>query len=111
MGKKKIPEKHQIWTDARKRFRLSDAHIQMARELGLNPKKFGKFENHDQEPWKAPLPDFIESIYFKRFGKTRPDQVKSIEHIVRDQAKKKAERKAVKQAQKENMANGNTSTE
>ena len=37
--KKKIPVKNQIWIDVRKRFRLSDVHIQMARELGLNPKK------------------------------------------------------------------------
>jgi len=73
----------------------------MARELGLNPKKLGKLDNRDQEPWKAPLPDFIESIYFKRFGKTRPDQVKSIEQIVKDQAKKKEESKAQKQVQKD----------
>ena len=41
----------------------------MARELGMNPKKFGKIANHKQEPWKAPLPVFIEDLYFKRFGK------------------------------------------
>ena len=77
--KKKIPVKDQIWIDARKRFRLSDVHIQMARELGLNPKKFGKLANHKQEPWKLPLPDFIEELYFKRFKKDRPEVVKSIE--------------------------------
>jgi hypothetical protein len=93
----KIPEKFKVWIDARKRFHLSDAHIQMARELGLNPKKLGKLDNHDQEPWKAPLPDFIEKIYFKRFGKIRPEQVRSIEQSVQDHAMKKAERKALKQ--------------
>jgi hypothetical protein len=37
MSKKKgIPEKFQIWIDVRKRYRLSDVHIQMARELGMN---------------------------------------------------------------------------
>jgi len=35
--KKKIPEKYQIWIDVPKRYHLSDAHIQMARELGMNP--------------------------------------------------------------------------
>jgi hypothetical protein len=34
--------------DARRRFHLS--HVQMARELGMNPKKLGKLDNHDQEP-------------------------------------------------------------
>ena len=38
MSKKKgIPEKYQIWIDVRKRYRLSDVHIQMARGLGMNP--------------------------------------------------------------------------
>lgn len=41
----------------------------MARELGLNPKKLGQLDNHGQEPWKAPLAEFIERLYLKRFGK------------------------------------------
>lgn len=55
------------WMVAQKRHRLSDKQVQMARELGLNPDKLGKIDNHKQEAWKAPLPQFIESIYFKRF--------------------------------------------
>ncbi len=87
--KTKIPEKFQIWIDARKRHRLSDAHVQMARELGLNPKKFGSLDNHKQEPWKAPFTEFIEEIYYKRFKKMQPDVVKSIEQIVKDLSKDK----------------------
>jgi hypothetical protein len=33
-------------------YHLSDTQIQMARELGMNPEKLGKLDNHDQEPWK-----------------------------------------------------------
>ena len=44
----------------------------MARELGLNPRRLGKIANHRQEPWKAPLPQFIEDLYLKRFGRERP---------------------------------------
>jgi hypothetical protein len=76
-----MQEKFQAWIDVRKRYHLSHAHIQMAKELGMNPKKFGKIANHKQEPWKAPLPDFIEAVYFKRFGKNQPDEVKSIEQL------------------------------
>ena len=43
----KMPPSMQPWIEARKRFRLSHAQVQMARELGLNPQKLG---NHDQEP-------------------------------------------------------------
>jgi hypothetical protein len=99
--KKRIPEKYQVWVDARKRYHLSHAQIQMARELGMNPKKFRKIANHKQEPWKAPLPVFIESIYFKRFGKNRPHDVKSIEEIARGQEKKKAEKKARRELRKQ----------
>jgi len=91
---KAIPEKYQAWIDARKKYHLSHAHVQMARELGLNPKKLGKLANHKQEPWKAPLPVFIEELYFKRFGKARPDEVRSIEHILAERDQKKARRTA-----------------
>jgi hypothetical protein len=37
-----IPPDLQIWIDARRRHNLSHAHVQMARELGMNPKKMGK---------------------------------------------------------------------
>jgi hypothetical protein len=50
----------------------------MARELGTNPKKLGKIDNHKQELWKAPLPDFIEHLYFKRFKRERPEQIISL---------------------------------
>ena len=80
--KKKTPDEYQIWIEVRKRYHLSDVHIQMARELGMNPKKFGKIANEKQEPWKAPLPAFIERIYFKRFGRERPLDVKFIEQVL-----------------------------
>jgi hypothetical protein len=95
MPRKRIPERLQVWIDARKRHRLSHAHVQMARDLGMNPKKFGKLDNHRQEPWKLPLPQFIEHLYFKRFGKKRPDEVVSIEERFRkEEAKKAAKREA-----------------
>lgn len=104
--KARIPEKHQAWINVRKKYHLSHAHIQMARELGMNPKKFGKIANHKQEPWKAPLPVFIERIYSERFGKERPDNVKSIEQMAKIQEKKKAERRKRKQLKKQNSEIG-----
>ena len=96
MKKKAIPPKLQCWIDARKRYQLSHAQVQMARELGLNPKKFGSLANHKQEPWKEPLPDFIESIYFKRFSKAQPDKVRTIEQSFDLQELKKKVRKEAK---------------
>jgi hypothetical protein len=90
---KQLSPEYQAWIDARKRHNLSHVHIQMARELGMNPKRFGKLDNHKQEPWKAPLPIFIESLYFKRFGKDRPENARSIEQMVKDKKRKQIERK------------------
>jgi hypothetical protein len=86
------------WIEARKRFHLSHAQVQMARELGMDPKKFGGLNNHRQEPWKQPLPQFIATLYQKRFGKAAPDVVRSIEDLVTAQRAKKQARKAEKAA-------------
>ena len=80
------------WMVAQKRHRLSDKQVQMARELGLNPDKLGKIDNHRQESWKAPLPQFIESIYFKRFK--REEQIMAeMEAKKKLQKEKKEERR------------------
>lgn len=96
MSRRRIPERLQVWIDARKRHHLSHAHVQMARELGLNPTKLGKLDNHHQEAWKLPLPQFIEQMYFKRFGKERPNAVVSIEERARREAEKKAAKREAK---------------
>ena len=67
-------ERMQAWIDARKRHGLSHAEVQMARELGMNPENLRKLDNHEQETWKVPLRQFIQHLYFKRFGKERREQ-------------------------------------
>ena len=64
MSAKKPNQKMQAWIEAR--------------ELGMNPKKLGKIDNRKQQRWKAPLPEFIEYLYFKQFKKERPDAVKEL---------------------------------
>ena len=109
MAKKRKPnQKMQAWIDARKRRRLSHAQVQMARELGMNPSKLGKLDNHDQEPWKMPLRQYIEYLYFKRFGKKRPEVVRSIEEKVRlDHAKQARKREAKMKARQAIAADEN----
>jgi hypothetical protein len=98
MAKRKLSQSLQDWIEARKRHRLSHAHVQMARELGMNPRRLGKLDNHDQEPWKAPLPQFIEHLYLKRFGRERPDVVMSVEERARAQGAKRAARKEARRS-------------
>jgi hypothetical protein len=93
------------WINAQKRHHLSDKHIQMARELGLHPDKLGKIDNHKQEPWKAPLKEFIEDIYLKQFKKSEPDNIRSLNQIQHDGKIKKEKKKAKRELQKQNQIN------
>jgi len=104
----KLAPKLQAWVDARKRFHLSHAQVQMARELGMNPKKLGGMANHKQEPWKLPLPQYIEELYFKRFKKEKPDIVRPIEQIAADKKQKQAHRRELKRQPREDLRPANT---
>jgi hypothetical protein len=99
--KKRINDTLQVWIDARRRHHLTHTQVQMARELGMNPKRLGKKDNHKQEPWKMPLPEFIEHLYFKRFGRKRPEVVMSIEDRARLLERKKATRREARRKKRE----------
>lgn len=92
------------WLVAQKRHRLSDKQVQMARELGLNPDKLGKIDNHKQEVWKTPLPQFIEEIYFKRFKREEPETVKPLKLIMAEMEVKKKQQKAKKEERRKQRA-------
>ena len=89
-------QKMQAWIDARKRHHLSHAQVQMARELGLNPAKLGRLDNHGQEPWRLALPQFIEALYLKRLGTAAPDAVLSIEERARLEHENKEARRGAR---------------
>jgi hypothetical protein len=94
----------QAWIDARRRHRLSHAQVQMARELGMTPKKLGGLDNHRQERWKLPLPSFIEELYARRFGHSRLEPVLSIEEYAQRQGAKKAAKREAKLRRRETAA-------
>ena len=101
------------WIVAQKKHQLSDKHIQIARELGLNPDKLGKIDNHKQEMWKVPLPQFIGEIYFKRFKKETPDEVKPLVQIIKERKikdekakKEKQKRRTLQAAEADNVESG-----
>jgi hypothetical protein len=91
------------WIVTQKKHHLSDKHVQMARELGLNPDKLGKIDNHKQEPWKAPLKEFIEDIYLRQLKKSEPDNIRSLKQILQDEKIKKEEKKRKRELRKLNQ--------
>ncbi len=62
----------------------------------MNPSKFGSLANHRQEPWKTPLPDFIEACYEKRFKRTQPENVRTLEEMIRADENRRAQKREKK---------------
>ena len=48
----------------------------------MNPRKLGSLADTRQEAWKLPLPEFIVKCYRKRFGRSEPTHVRSLEEVV-----------------------------
>jgi len=72
MTKKKKKKSKNHWALAKTRYRLNSRQIAMAKEIGMNPIKFGSIAPNKSEPWKGPLGQFIEECYYKRFKKQEP---------------------------------------
>jgi len=99
-----IPPSLQPWFEARTRFNLSHATVQMARELGLNPKKFGSLADTKASPWKAPLAEFIAHCYYKAHKRHSPELVRSLEQVIKDTEDKKARRRERKAQRPQDVA-------
>lgn len=71
------------WTEAKRRCRLSEEDVWMAKELGLNPRSLIKNIPNPRERWKGPVNIWVREMYRKRQEKS---------------AKKKAEKEREAQA-------------
>jgi len=54
------------WAEAARRCRLSPADVRMAKELGFKPRSLLKNLPSPQQPWKAPVPEWVRELYVKR---------------------------------------------
>jgi len=70
----KNSKREEQWNEARKRCRLLDEEVRMAREMGLNPLSLIKNIPSPSERWKAPVPQWIRQMYAKRGVRGRPRQ-------------------------------------
>lgn len=64
----------QAWEDAKKRCRLNNTDIQMAKELGMSPKSLLKNIPAPNQKWKAPVKIWIRQLYEDKFGKELHNQ-------------------------------------
>jgi hypothetical protein len=68
-----MPKKHrahdeEAWSNAKKICRLNTRQVEMARRLGMNPKKLPGLRPNPQQRWKLAVGEFIEDRYRKQFG-------------------------------------------
>ena len=64
MAGKKATE--QAWAEAARRCRLSADDVRMAKELGFKPQSLLKNIPSPQQPWKAPVAEWVRELYEKR---------------------------------------------
>ena len=92
MDMKEITDQLQLWVKVKRQYALTDAQVQMARELGVNPKRLSESESAVQGATQAPLGRHIEDLYLKRFKKHLPDAVMPLRQLLHDtRARERAE--------------------
>jgi hypothetical protein len=68
MPTKRRAHDEEAWSNAKKICRLNTRQVEMARRLGMNPKKLPGLRPSPQQRWKLPVGEFIEDRYRKQFG-------------------------------------------
>lgn len=68
MAKKHRGHDEAAWRNAKTICRLNARQVEMARALGMNPRKLPGLRPSAQQRWKLPVGAFIEQCYRKRFG-------------------------------------------
>lgn len=63
-----------MWAEAKKKCRLNNEDIALAKHLGLNPRSLIKNIPSKSEPWKAPVKDWLHEMDEKRQKKVAQKQ-------------------------------------
>ncbi|MBU1291157.1 hypothetical protein KJ898_05110 [bacterium] len=59
-------KKQTEWAEAKKKCRLNEETVRMAKEMGLNPRSLIKNIPSKTQKWKAPVHVWIREMYQKR---------------------------------------------
>jgi hypothetical protein len=92
MRMRETADQLQLWVKVKRQFALTDAHVQMARELGMNLVRLIESESTTQGLTQTPLAQRIENLYIKRFKKPLPAAVVPLRQLLHDaRAKERVE--------------------
>jgi len=59
------------WAEAKKKCRLNEETIRMAKDMGLNPRSLIKNIPSKTQQWKAPVHEWIRELYEERQEKAK----------------------------------------
>ena len=73
-----IPNKKRddAWAEAKRRCRLNENDIMMAKKMGLTPQTLIKNIPSKTERWKAPVKQWIHELYADKYGNVPGDKSK-----------------------------------
>ncbi|MFN7920611.1 MAG: hypothetical protein U0Q16_10975 [Bryobacteraceae bacterium] len=66
------------WVEAKKRCRLNEDDIRMARELGMTPRSAIKNIPNPKDRWKLPVKEWIHELYAKKFPAKYRERVTAV---------------------------------
>jgi tRNA U34 5-carboxymethylaminomethyl modifying GTPase MnmE/TrmE len=98
MSRERALAELQHWRDAKRLYRLTNAHVQMARELGVKPDHLLAVFHVSTESGVRLLGQRIQELYQRHFDKARPDRVCSIRQLEREE---RARERLIREAQHE----------
>jgi hypothetical protein len=65
-------QKEAAWREAKRRCRLTDEEVRMAQQLGFRPKSLIQNIPSRSEQWKAPVNEWVRSLYEEKIGSRNP---------------------------------------
>ena len=65
--------KQELWDEAKRKCRLGEEEIRMAKEMGINPQSLIRNIPNKKELWKAPVKDWIHDMYETRQRKSEQE--------------------------------------
>ena len=77
--KKTNPKRDALWSAAKRRGRLNDETVRLAKELGLNPLTLIKNIPSPSEPWKSPLDEWIRDLHVQRQARIAAGRIRRLE--------------------------------
>src|SRR5215472_5090425 len=65
-------QREAAWQEAKRRCRLTDEEVRMAKQLGFQPKSLIQNMPSPSQQWKVPVNEWVRSLYEKKIGSRKP---------------------------------------